>query len=147
IQEYLAEAVKKYDLQTGKTTGLRGEHIDKIADDAGLKPLKEAYLKPPSFDSTGKDFDKLFLTEKKPFEGDFWPSQLEGGTADQQFLYWKTEDQKAERVPFDKVRADVEKAWRYQKARELAKKAAEKAAEEAKKTGGDLKKLADLAAQ
>jgi hypothetical protein len=147
IPKYLAEAVKKYDLQTGKTTGLRGVHIDKIIDDPGLKAFKEAYLKPPSFDSTGKDFDKLFFTDKKPFEADLWPSQLEGGTAEQQFLFWKTENQDATKVPFDQVKADVEKAWRYQKAREMAKKAADKAADEAKKTGGDLKKLADLAAQ
>jgi hypothetical protein len=66
---------------------------------------------------------------------------------DKQFLWWKTEDQSAEKVPYEEVKADVEKAWYRLKARELAKKAADVLVEEAKKTKGDRKQLEDLAAR
>jgi hypothetical protein len=45
------------------------------------------------------------------------------------------------------IRREVEKAWRYQKARELAKKEAERLQKEAAETKGDLRKLEDLGAK
>ncbi len=147
----VAELVKKYQLETGKTTELRDQHRNRISDDPGLKPLKEAFEKSPLGKPTAREtdpFGNLFFgfSSGDPFKGHLMPEFL-GSTEDKQFLWWKTEEQAAEKVPFDTVRADVEKAWRLLKARELAKKEAEAIEKKAKETKGDVRLLTDLAAK
>jgi hypothetical protein len=157
LQEYLDKAVKDYNLQTGKTTELRDEHKSKISDDPGLKPLKEVYFHPlPPNDPQGKGFSSLFFDDAKPYAIERFPGNrfrtpdddIEWKSGPESFIYWKTEDQPAKTLPLSDpdVKKEVERAWRMQKARELAKKAAEALATEVTdKTKGDIKKLRDFA--
>jgi hypothetical protein len=150
VSEYLAKAVKQYHLETGKTTEPRDRYKSKLADDPGLKALKEAYLKPPSRDPEGNRYAEMFFSERKPYEPE--PLQrdaLDLKTSQEAFVFWKTDDQQPKVVPFEnpEVRKEVEHYWKFDKARELAKKAAEKLAIDARETKGDDKKLEDFAAQ
>jgi hypothetical protein len=155
LEEYLAKAVKDYELRTGKTTEPRDVFKNKIGDDAGLAPLKEAYLRPPSLDREGKRYADMFFSNKPVYAVERFPSSpfrgpeddLDWKSAPESFLWWKLEDQPAKRVSLDQpeVRKEVERAWKLQKARELAKKEAEKLAIESRETRGDVRKLMDLA--
>ncbi len=154
VAKYVAEAIKKYHLHAGKTTQLRDRYRNPVGDDPGLAPLKEAYLKPPSEDPTGKRFAEQFFPPHfgsqrawETYSVKQWPDRFTAGTADKVFLFWKTEDQPAKVVPFSDpdVRQQVERDWRFQKARELAKKEADRLAAEVQKQKGDVRKIKDLA--
>lgn len=151
----IARMVKQYDLQTGKTTEVRDQFRNKIADDPGLQPLYDAYKK--YRDPEGKRFADLFFNpdSKGPFVVERFPfnrfgrpdDDSEWRSAPEPFIFWKTADQPARTAPFDDpdVKKDVERAWRMQKARELAKKDAESLATKAQEEKGDVKKLRDFA--
>ena len=156
IAKYLAEAATKYHLRVGKTAELRGRHQDPIADDPGTAPFKEAFLKPPSEDPTGKKYIDLFFPPPPRFGNERpwdtysvkqWPDRWMAPSADNVFLYWKTEDQPAKVAPLSdpETRKQVERTWRFQKARELAKKEADQLAKQAREEKGDRRKLKDLA--
>jgi len=133
IKKYLAKAVKDYNLQTGKTTALRDLHKSRLADDPGLKPFLEVFTKRETDgdEPVAQRFGKELLSPKKPFEVEYYPPPVgDSSIADEQFAFWKTEDQKSQREKFEDVKAEVEKAWRFQKARELARKHAEELAKE-----------------
>ncbi|MBL8798342.1 MAG: hypothetical protein JNM56_30890, partial [Planctomycetia bacterium] len=150
ITEYLAQAVKQYHLETGKSSEPRDRYKNKIADDPGLKPLMDAYLKPPSRDPEGNRYAEMFFSERKPYEPE--PLQrdaLDLKTSQEAIIFWKTEDLPPKVVPFDnpEVRKEVEAYWKFNKARELAKKEAEQLAIKAREQKGDDRKLEDFAAQ
>jgi hypothetical protein len=63
------------------------------------------------------------------------------------YVHWRSEDRSPKVVPFDQAKPRVDAAWKFQKARELAKKEAERIETEAKNAQGDIQKLRDLAAQ
>ncbi|OAI47766.1 hypothetical protein AYO44_08995 [Planctomycetaceae bacterium SCGC AG-212-F19] len=157
LAEDIAKLVKQYDLQTGKTGEPRDLFKNKLADDPGLKPLKDAYVRPPSFDREGKRFTDLFLGRevKPPYVVERFPQNFgrpqeddsEWKSAPESFIYWKTEDRAAKTAPFDdpEVKKDVERAWRMQKARALAKSEAERLEVKAREEKGDPRKLKDFA--
>jgi hypothetical protein len=160
LEKYLASVIAYYGLQTGTSAPISEKYETRftLKDDPGLKPLKDEYLKPPSEDAQAENFDNFFLSlpvlssaqkEDRPVSRfPNTPSIWESG--DEAYLYWKTADKPARIVPLDdpklgkEVRAEVEKAWRWQKARELAKKEAERIAKLAQATKGDDRKLEDL---
>lgn len=90
-----------------------------------------------SFDITppgaGLDFERM--------DPDPWRS------APYLYLVWKTDEQPSRVLPLTDptVRKEVEKAWRFEEARKLARKAAEELAKEATDLKGDLPKLRDFA--
>jgi hypothetical protein len=156
LRDYLAKVVQEYNLQTGKTTEPRDQNKNKIADDPGLKQFREAYLHPaPVGDPQGKGFPQLFFSDVKPFVPERFPRSRFGGDDDldwrsgpESFLFWKTDDQPPRTLPLTdpEVKREVERAWRLQKARELAKKDADRlAAEATKEARGDDRALRDFA--
>lgn len=157
VAKYVAETAKKYHLHLGQTTGLRGEYEDPIANDPGMAPLLAAYVRPPSDHPNGKGFGELFFPPprfgmEQPWETysvKQWPDGFLAESADTVFLYWKTEDQPAKIVPLSDpaVRQQVERAWRFRKARELVQKEAEQLAAQVRQEKGDRRKLEDLAAK
>jgi hypothetical protein len=144
----IAKLVNDFTTKYGLKHGASSEFHDRytLISDPGLKPLKDSYLqyeaknaasKPDSaFDLQGDAFaSNLFEQrglETKPEETMYQPNWLNGNDPafgsfkdDEFFLYWKTEELPAKERSFEAARADVEKAWRLNKARELANKAAE----------------------
>src|SRR5262249_44311935 len=116
-----------------------------IANDPGLAPLKEAFYSGSSAtdDPRGKQFAERMFSDPSSFLSEqraeqpkvFTPSEIHGNRAT--FLYWRTEFQPAKVRTFEEARAQVEAAWRLEKARKLARAEADKIAEQAQKTKGD----------
>lgn len=132
---YIAKAVKEYGLShhlmpQAKTTYL-------LNDDPALKPLKEALaedergfsLSPPRT----VDVANIVLSgpvgiyDPQRFPTNRWELVKEP------FLWWRVEDLPARERPFDVVRAQVEAAWRFEKARVLARQEADRIDAEVKK--------------
>jgi hypothetical protein len=144
-RKYLEEAVKKYALQRGGTEKPRDQYA--IRDDAALKPLRDSYLKnrrPP--DPRGKEFAQLFFNPVKPYEAIQWPLDLDPrgnammmprdwmwNSSEEPFLFWKTSDKTAYTPSFQEAKDQVEAAWRFAKARKLAREEAERVADDARK--------------
>lgn len=150
LDAYLADKVKEYGLETGKSAPISGDYTNRftLLDDPGLKPLKDASLEAPSLDPTGRRFDRMMTGGSGTYQPRQIPINWE--SADRAFSYWQTADKKESMVPMDsskigkQVRETVEKAWKFNKARELAKKEAERLLDEARKEKGDVKALRDF---
>jgi hypothetical protein len=133
-----ADALKKYDLQHGATEKPLN-NLD-IAAAKGLEAFKQAYQKQHLSDTKGTAFASLFFQPSSKYAPEEWPlSRFEADKSGETFLYWTTEDEAAK--PPDsldevrdgvKVRDKVKEAWRFLKARELARKEAENLAGEAR---------------
>lgn len=156
----LEEAAKKYGFKTGLMTETRTQHD--IADDPALKPLKEAYI--GSRSSLNRQIDKEFanfvftqLDKVRPFEPERYPEvrSFSGQSDDarwrtdkEPFVFWKVKDEAAFTPPsWQKIRDQVETAWKMEKARELAQKEAQRIAKLAEEKKGDDPALRDLGAQ
>jgi hypothetical protein len=166
-----------------KSRGLTAQHgqsadfrdIYTLADDQGLKPLKDRFdalirqsgqLIPPD----ARMFGTLFFSEfdpatnqMAPATGFYKPSPFPptqfgiGGVLrdnESTFLVWRTADQEAKAprtLEEEGVRAKVEAAWRENKARELARKDAEELAKKTQNLGANFltvePKLRDLQAE
>ena len=137
-------------MQHGQTDKPRDQYD--LADDPGLAPLKESYRK-----AHGRE--DLLLHH---FAAEFFTDQTQAGTPDgvfiphryftdtrddEQYLWWRTEDQPPRIPRFDAVRKKVEEAWKLIQARDLAKKEAERIVEKVKKTPREAANLRDIAAQ
>lgn len=120
----LPDLVKKFALATGKTEKARDQYD--LASDAGLKPVKDAYLKTHPQDLRAKQFASQFFAAGKPYEAQSMP------TGDETILYWKTSDKPAYVPSFAEVREQVEAAWKFAKARTLAEQEAKQVAEKAR---------------
>jgi hypothetical protein len=137
-RKYLAEAIKKYDLQHGVSEKPR-DRFD-IAEDSGLTPLKDSYMKnqqPP--DVRARGFFQLFFDQARVYDAERWPRDLETSfgefrwpSSEEPFLYWKTTDKAAYVPKFAEVKGQVEAAWKFEQARALAKKEADELAEKAR---------------
>ena len=140
--------VKGQIAQRGWKTDVSKDFHDRysIADDPNLKPLKDAYLAPGlnnTNDPKAKRFANLFFNERekdKPY------SPKDYHQDDREFVYWIVADQPPTIELFDTVKSKVEAAWRFDKARLLAKAEADRIAKEAQKAKGDaVKNLTDAA--
>jgi hypothetical protein len=138
-----------------------GSHLSKpdskyeIVDDPALKPLKDEYarLKGGQPDPRGEKFAAEFFTDTTKYAPKPWPYASSSGEKpdawvreEEPILYWKTEDVAAYVPTFEAARERVEKAWRFQKARELARKKAAEVASQATEKKGDRSQLLDLSA-
>jgi hypothetical protein len=134
----VAEYVKRYGLEHGKTQQPRD--LYDIGSDPGMKALKDSYLRVQGGqDQRGRAFGMLFLDNARLFEGQPWPRDVFGRgfgenwmTTAEPFLFWKTTDRPAYEPKFEEVRAKVEEAWRFDKARALALQEAQEMAAKAK---------------
>ena len=119
---------------------LAAMRIRDIGTDPGLVPLKEAYLRPPSADSKGKNFGELFFrTPGGLYMPERWPGEGRSVSGDEPvFLYWRTDDKPARVPEFSEVKDQVEKAWRLDKARVLARAKAKEVEEQVRKQAGDV---------
>jgi hypothetical protein len=150
VEKFVAEFAKVRGMQHGASQELRDKFT--IADDPGLKALREKATPPKPWDQREDEWDDAFfgaarfipgfgtlpprdvpLFDANWFPG-FGPSQ---GEKDSSFLVWKTEDTppkailKLEDAPAE-VKEKVKAAWKFEKARALAKAEAERLAEKAR---------------
>lgn len=127
--KYLAKTIKDYGLTHGTT-----EHPDdlyQIVDDKGLTKLRDWYrVKPLPGDFRGKNFASLFFDLAPIYLPEPFPrpqfSMGEWERFEEPFLYWKTEDKKAYVPSYEEARPKVVQAWKFQEARNLARKEAER---------------------
>ncbi|TMQ34576.1 MAG: hypothetical protein E6K70_06865, partial [Planctomycetota bacterium] len=129
--EFIKKQIAQHKWKHGATTGPRNPYD--IAQDEGLKPLKEAYARSnlgsdPKSRRFGNQFFQDFQKQQptKPYE----IQKLTQG--DETFAFWVTADQPPETLPFEKVQQKVEDAWRLSKARPLAEAEAQRIAAQAK---------------
>jgi hypothetical protein len=111
-----------------------------------LKPMREAYIKVHSSDEGPKDkrFGDLFFADVKADPAKlFVPAEFVQG--DNTYVYWRSADRPPETQPFDRVRDQVEAAWRREKARPLAQAEAERVAQEARKSKDPIPVLTEAA--
>jgi hypothetical protein len=132
-----------------------------MVDDPGLKTLRDKYVANPNTSRTdpkGLKFgEELFVQGRfgQPPPGLYQPqwfhNQMPGGFGttndDVFFMIWKVEEKDAQTRTLAQAREDVIKAWRFQKARDLAQEAARKLQDHARETKGNLAMLKDLAAR
>jgi hypothetical protein len=142
-------AIKKYALHPGMMP--EGTATDRyaIAKDKALAPLVEAYRRVlGSQDPKAENFPKLFFgPEPGLYRPGSIPNEQGWHDAEAVFLFWTVEDQKAYSPTYEQAKAQVEKAWKLQKARPVTKKEAEELLTKLEKTNGDLRNIRDLAAQ
>jgi hypothetical protein len=125
VRKRVAEDIEKYALKHGQANDMR-DQFD-LGDDPGLAPLKPIVEKAWG-DSAGE-------TKNKPFgervlsrveRGNLYdPQQVSAPDDSSSFLYWKTKDSPEYVPPFDEVKDQVAKRWKFEKARTLARQEAE----------------------
>jgi hypothetical protein len=107
------------------------ETVYTVADDPKLKPFKEAYEKFRDNNAQGPmagqlpDFAHRLFAPPGAYDAQFAVFSFTGPTTDP-YLFWLSENEKAEEQPFNKVRSEVEAAWKLQEARPLAVAEAER---------------------
>jgi hypothetical protein len=110
------------------------DDVYNLAKDPKLAKLKEAYdLDHLTDDPKGKYFAYQFFPDAGAGRAQpklFVPEVMMSRTDDTNFLYWRTADEPAKTLTFEESKPAVEKAWRWLKARELAKQEAEKIAKQ-----------------
>jgi hypothetical protein len=157
-RKFIDEFIKKYGLAHGSSAEFRDQYH--MIDDPALKPLKEQYTKEfANQDPTGMAFGGQFLDESQQTEannsgfqarwiGATMPYSISAKPEDHFYLAWKFEQVEPKVRTFEEAKADVEKAWKRIKARELAAKAAADLQKELRdKTINNLASLKDFAAQ
>jgi hypothetical protein len=156
VAAYIDEFIKARGFERGATTQV----VDRfsLSADPGLARLRAAwekngelrqawgqYLAQTGRASSPDDAFITFvaegLTAGKPEPYTAQPLPTEAAT----YVFWRTDEREPRAVPFDQARPRVEAAWRFQKARDLAKAEAERLAAEARAANGDAQKLRDLA--
>ncbi|MCS6852912.1 MAG: hypothetical protein NZ700_17265 [Gemmataceae bacterium] len=157
LPTFLEGAIARRGLRTGAMTEPKDEYT--IVRDAGIQPLREAFLG-PALPNRQKDRDfaqLLFGQDTRPFQVAHYPrsgpnTPVENDsvwqTAAEPFLFWKTRDEPATApASFEAVRDQVEASWRKWKARDLARQEAERLAAKARPTKGDIRQIRDLSVQ
>jgi hypothetical protein len=124
-EEYLARAVKEFHLKRNQMPEPLSQHALTEAlehkADVGINELKEAFLQREPGQRV-RDFVAVMFDGQGVYE----PRLLEGALPRQrEFMYWRREDLPARVRPFEAVRADVVRAWKLERARQLARQKAE----------------------
>lgn len=139
IEKYLATYIQKHGLKRGGSS----RFVDRynLAEDPGMKPLKDASLRLSGFSNPTKD-DQQFTDELSRALSQestlYYPNDLVAAFQNpEKFLYWKSAD-KAPYVPssWEEITDKVRERWKFEKARQFAKEEAEKVAEAARKAKG-----------
>ncbi len=146
LTKFIADFAKKYALTLGKSEDFRDRYS--LVNDSGLKLLKEDYVQNqqklastypayfPNPDLRGEHFGSMLFDQSRASstqnESLYQPKWLSGEpsneireSTDKYYLFWKTDEEPAKERTFEAAKADVEKAWKLNKARDLAQKAAE----------------------
>jgi hypothetical protein len=146
-QEALVQRSGFFDLHT---TGLR--HRYDVAKSPAMRDFLRLYRAEKPGDRNLTDFGTLFFgpMQNRLYTPGEWPTanwQQPGRDVEEPVLFWKSEEQKTDTPPLDKVRREVVAAWRRQKERDLARQEAERVAAELKKqTPQDrVRRLRDIA--
>ena len=163
VRKYIDDFIKKYALSHGQSSEFRDQY--RMLEDPGLKPLKERYTKDyADLDPKGMMFGAQYFDEVRQFGNQSIPIPHPAyeakwvGTStpyspftkpdDHFYLAWKSEEIEPKTRSFEEARADVEKAWKLAKARELAAKAAADLQKQLReKSINNLASLKDFAAQ
>jgi hypothetical protein len=154
VRKWLEEAVKEYGLAKHVIVSKPlGQY--EIADDPDMKPFKDYYLqRNGSRDPKVEQFAALFFDERAGKSSVFSPKEWPPfslntdsiGVEEEPFIFWKTEEDKQPReMTFEAAREKVVEAWRFQKARALAKKFADELHAKAREKDGSIQSLKDLA--
>jgi hypothetical protein len=135
-----AKFIKEQAQRFGWSQGVSKEPrtIYDLAQDSGLAALKEASESGSgaSDDPKGKRFANAMFSDQGGDQAKLYnPRELHGNRAT--FVYWRTEDLPPKSLTFAEARPKMEEAWRFQRARELAKTEADKIAKQAEQTHGD----------
>jgi hypothetical protein len=148
-------AIKKNGLRH-ELMGGKPEDRYALAKDKTLAPLLEAWRREQRLpDTKQEDFAKLFFGPEPalyrpaslpPVERDA-DRDLAWKNAEEVFLYWTVEDEKAYVPTYEEAKAQVEAAWKLQKARPASRKEAEQLLAKLQGTDGDLRRIRDVAAQ
>src|SRR5262249_3381720 len=133
VREAIDKAVAKSHLRHSLMKQARS--IYELENDPDLKELKEVAQADPLW--SGRPLRDVVTLTFKP--GTYQPMQLPGGRrslgrapAREPGPSWGTEDWPRRGRPFEQARVDVERAWRTEQARALARKKAEQIQEEVK---------------
>jgi hypothetical protein len=145
---FVKDEVARHGWRHGATRELHS--LFDIQDDPEVRPLRDAFQR--SFgiqdDPRGKQFAQHLLSEADAAQGAIYTPGRELADESTTYLSWRTEDEPAKVIPFEEARPRVEAAWRFGKARELARAEAERIAKEAQGTKGDaLRTLTEAAKQ
>lgn len=130
-----ADSVKLIEKYVKQNNWERGGSKDvrdmwELAGDPDLAKLKEAYVSRNFEDSRAKQFAiRHFFGTRSDKPKVYTPEDLQSEKAT--YVYWKTADESALTLTFDKAKPAVERAWVLTKARELAKQEADKVAQQA----------------
>ncbi len=103
-----------------------------LVDDPKLAKLKDAYVADHLLeDPRARAFGFAFFSSGGQAQPKLYvPEEMRTRYGDTSFLFWRTADEPAKTLTFEQAKPAVEKAWRFQKARELAKQEAEKIAKQ-----------------
>lgn len=106
--------------------------IYSLAKDPKLAKLKDAYVADHLLDDkNGKYFSFPFFSNAAGGQPKLYVAEeMKNRSDDTNYLWWRTADEPAKVLTFEQAKPEVEKAWRFQKARELAKQEAEKIAKQ-----------------
>jgi hypothetical protein len=143
-EKYVEKAVKEFGLQNFHGTS-RLESEFEVADDPVLKPIKEAYeefRKNPPFAMFGPQqfapfVEALVAPPPGVYQMGWFPTIRFQGREDlvpfimvqpgkDTWVYWRTQDERARVRPYEEVHNEVVMAWRFDKARLLARAEAER---------------------
>jgi hypothetical protein len=133
---YIAKAVQEYKLSIRAMPAVRSPQdlLEELKDKKNaleLDPLRKGILSDPNKPWTpGENTmqqSREFVGYILQGNGTYQPIPVDRIVETKQdFLFWRTEDYKAEERTFSQVRADVVAAWKLDKARTLARNQAEK---------------------
>lgn len=139
IEAFINDFIHTRQLQRGGTA----EAVDRfvLADDPGLAEFRAAFQKVRK-DPIGMQFASELMDQQSQAKPElFQPLMLNARPIT--YLHWRTEDREPRALSFDQAKPKVEAAWRFEKARPLAKAEADRLAIEAKnKTEMELRDLA-----
>lgn len=135
---YVAKAVKEYALTLHEMAEARTGY--ELENDPALKPLKEAVAAADRglTDPNGPppDVARVVLSGVGVYDPQRYPIGSWTGVKEP-FLWWRVDDFPARERPYEVVRGQVEAAWRFEKARALARAEAERVEAAVKKYTAD----------
>jgi hypothetical protein len=134
---YVAKGVKEYGLNLHEMAQARTAYS--LEDDPALRPLKEAIIAEERLASSAgqtPEVAPVVLEGNGVYEPRAYPPSR-WTRVKEPFLWWRVEDLPARERPYEAVRAQVEAAWRFEKARSLAKTEADRIEAAVKKNVAD----------
>ena len=156
-KQYVAKAVKDFGFEYHTMDAAKDAY--ELATDPALKDLKDAYSQPSLFNPGAPKLD--FIKALTATSGVYDPKRLSGagvaqgdGTQNDQnalfswmfmskdrYVFWRSEDDRAQELSYNQARPEVVKAWKFQEARRLALIAANRIKAEAEAQASPLEAI------